>query len=94
MHLIDGDKDEPRQISFQEHITKIYTTYIAVVSRELHSSNRIRRQGKKDQQPSSNSGPTLYRGVSAMQAIDPSRDPSFQSPLSTGMMAREAETPR
>ena len=29
MRLIDGDKDEPRQISFQEHITKIYSTYIA-----------------------------------------------------------------
>ena len=47
-----------------------------VVNSELHSSDRIRQQGKKDQQPSSNSGPTLYCGVSAMRAIDPSRDPS------------------
>ena len=36
-----------------------------IVSSELHSSDRIGRQGKKDQRPSSNSGPTLYRGVSA-----------------------------
>ena len=34
-----------------------------VVKRELHSSDKIGRQGKKDQRPSSNSGPTLYRGV-------------------------------
>ena len=43
---------------------------LTVVSRELHSSDKIGRQGKKDQRPSSNSGPTLYRGVSATRAID------------------------
>ena len=43
---------------------------LTVVSRELHSSDRIGQQGKKDQRPSSNSGPTLYRRVWA------SRDPS------------------
>ena len=37
---------------------------LTVVSSELHSTDRIGRQGKKDQRPSSNSGPTLYRGVS------------------------------
>ena len=37
---------------------------------ELHSSDRIGWQGKKDQRPSSNSGPTLYRRVSATRAID------------------------
>ena len=45
---------------------------LTVVSSELHSSDR---QEKKDQRPSSNSGPMLYRRVSAMRAIDPSRDP-------------------
>ena len=45
-----------------------------VVSRELHSSDRIGRQGKKDQRPSSNLGPMLYCGVSATRNIDP-RDP-------------------
>ena len=57
----------------------IYSTI--VVSRELHSSDRIGRQGKMDQRPSLNSGPTLYRGVSAMRAIDPSRDPSSPTAL-------------
>ena len=46
-----------------------------VVSSELHSSDRIGRQGKKGQRPSSNSKPTLYRGVSATRAINLSRDP-------------------
>ena len=47
-----------------------------VVSRELHSSDRIGRQGKNNQRLSSNSGPTLCRGASATRAIDPSQDPS------------------
>ena len=42
---------------------------------ELHSSDRIGQQGEKDQRLSSNSGPTLYRGVSVTRAIDPSQDP-------------------
>ena len=41
-----------------------------------HSSEGKRRQGKKDQRPRSNSGPTLYRGVSATQATETGRDPS------------------
>ena len=60
---------------------------LTVVSSELHSSDRIGRQGKKDQQPSLNSGPTLYRRVSVTRAIDSSRDPPSpipQSPLTTG----------
>ena len=48
---------------------------ILLESSEHHSSDRIERQGKKDQRPSLSSGPTLYRGVSATRAIDPSRDP-------------------
>ena len=36
---------------------------------------RTEQQGKKDQQPSSNSGPVLYRKVSATRATNPSRDP-------------------
>ena len=43
---------------------------------ELHSSEGKRRQGKKDQRPRSNSGPTLYRGVSATRATETGRDPS------------------
>ena len=31
--------------------------------------------GEKDQQPRSNSGPTLYLGVSAMRVTETSRDP-------------------
>ena len=46
---------------------------LSVVSSELHSSDRIRWQGKKDQWLSLNLGPTLYHGVSATRAIDPSR---------------------
>ena len=38
---------------------------LTVVSSELHSSDRIGQQGKKDQRPSSDSGPMLYRRVSA-----------------------------
>ena len=71
---------------------------ILLESSELHSSDRIGRQGKKDQRPSSNSGPTLYRGVSATRAIDPSRDPLSRAigdeGSRLGSMARVAETPR
>ena len=49
---------------------------LTVVSTEVHSSDRIGRQGKKGRRPSSNSGPTLYRGVLATRTIDPGRDPS------------------
>ena len=48
---------------------------ILLESSELHSSDRIGQQGKKDQWPSWNSGPTLYCGVSATRAIDPIWDP-------------------
>ena len=33
-----------------------------------------RATGGKDQRPSSNSGPTLYRGISATRATDPGQD--------------------
>ena len=65
--------------------------YQLLESSELHSSDRIRRQGKKDQRPSSNSGPTLYRGVPAMRAIDPSRDPL--SPITLKYQSRVCRYP-
>ena len=43
---------------------------------ELHSSDKIGRQGKNYQQTSSKSGPTLHHGDSAARVIDPGRDPS------------------
>ena len=48
-----------------------------VISSELHTSARIYRTTgeKKDQWPSSNSGPTFYLGVSATRAINHSQDP-------------------
>ena len=58
--------------------------YNYVVSSELLSSGRIGQKGKKDQRPSSNLGLTLYRGVSATRAIDPSRDPPSPITLKYG----------
>ena len=62
-----------------------------VVSSELHSSDRIGRQGKKDQRPSLNSGPTLYHGVSATRAVNPSEDPS--SPIALKYQSRVCRYP-
>ena len=41
-----------------------------------HSSEGKRWQGKKDQRLRSDSGPTLYRGVSVTRATETGRDPS------------------
>ena len=55
------------------HVTVCHWVFVSwllsVVSSELHSPDRIGQQGKKDQRPSSNSGPTLYRRVSATRAM-------------------------
>ena len=64
---------------------------LTVVSSELHSSDRIGQQGEKDQRPSSNSGPTLYRGVSATWALDPSWDPP--SPIALKCRSRVCRHP-
>ena len=49
---------------------------------------RKRRQGKKDQRPRSNSGPTLYRGVSATRATETGRDPPSPIPLALECFAK------
>ena len=46
-----------------------------VIYMELHSSEG-KGDGKKDQRLHLNSGPTLYRGVSAMRATKTGQDPS------------------
>ena len=51
----------------------ILNTYIHEITVEKSTAQRIGRQGKKDQRPSSNSGPTLYRGVSATSSRSQSR---------------------
>ena len=43
---------------------------------ELTAQKGKRRQGKKDQRPHLNAGPTLYRGVSATRATETGQDPS------------------
>ena len=43
---------------------------------ELTAQKGKRRQEKTDQRPRSNSGPTLYREVSATRATETGRDPS------------------
>ena len=54
-----------RNVSTWKDSRSFTYNYIFIERTELHSSDRIGRQGKKDQQPSSNLGPALYRGVSA-----------------------------
>ena len=55
----------------------VHTTNTTQVLQSIRTPQlqRKRRQGKKDQRPRSNSGPTLYRGVSATRATETGRDP-------------------
>ena len=64
-----------------EYLWAGVTSYIHIHG--THSSEGKRRQGKQDQRLNSNSGPTLYHGVSATRAMETSRDPSSPSLLCT-----------
>ena len=84
MHMIWSNKFTAMWHSLHK-FAQVTKKSVPVVSSELHSSDRIGQQGKKDQQLSLKSGPTLYRRVPATRAINPSREILRpQSPLSTG----------
>ena len=69
----------------------VYSQYVSLSIHELvaiqtwdswkFTAQRMGRQGKKDQRPSSNLGPTLYRGVSATSYQSQSRSPVPNCPL-------------
>ena len=68
---------------FSEYLWAGVTSYIHIHG--THSSEGKRRQGKKDQRPRSNSGPTLYLG--AFQPREP-QSPYLQASHSTSLEAQ------
>ena len=82
MDRIELQQSDGEVVSAHELEALVLATYY-IVTRELESTSQDRVAGKKDQQLSSNLGPTLYCGVSDMRATDPGRDLCPQSSLST-----------